>query len=214
LNGEISPLNEIGSAFLSLDYSLVKDLVKKALESRVPPEDILNAMQDGIAEVGRKYESGEYFLSELMAAGEIMEVGLAELRPHLKTGGLGKAGVVVIGTVKGDLHDLGKNLVKGLLQSSGFTVHDLGTDVSKEAFIEKVREVNPDILGISGLLTLSMPEMAAVVKGLEMAGLRKKVKVIIGGNMVTEEFSREIGADAATRNAVTGVRICKEWVKR
>lgn len=214
MNKNISVTGEIVSAFLNLDYGKMKALVRDGLDSRIPPQDILKAMQQGMAAVGGKYEAREYFLSELMAAGEMMKAGLEELSPHLDVGSMRAAGIVVIGTVKGDLHDIGKNLVKSLLQSSGFTVHDLGIDVTPEAFISKVKEVNPDVLAMSALLTTTMGEMGVVIEQLKGTDLRGRVKVIVGGNSVTEEFGREIGAHAATKDAMAGVRICREWVKR
>jgi len=143
-----------------------------------------------------------------------MKAGLKELTPYLAGESMATAGTVVIGTVMGDLHDIGKNLVKTLLQSSGFTVHDLGIDIPSEAFVNKVKEVNADILALSALLTTSMGEIGVVIEELKKAGLRSRVKVIIGGNSVTEEFGREVGADAMTNDAVVGVRICQEWMKR
>jgi methylmalonyl-CoA mutase cobalamin-binding domain/chain len=211
---KMASTSEITSALENLEYKKIRDLVKKALESGAASDDVLNAMQAGMNSVGDKYESGEYFLSELMAASEMMKEGLEELTPHLNPQKMGGAGTVIIGTARGDLHDIGKNLVKTLLQTSGFTVYDLGLDVSPETFVNKVKESNADILAISALLTTSMPEMKTVVEELEKSGIRDKVKVIVGGNSVTEEFGREIRADGATKNAMIGVRICRDWVKK
>jgi methylmalonyl-CoA mutase cobalamin-binding domain/chain len=209
-----STSSEIVSALLNIEYKRIRELVRKALQAGVSSQEVLNAMQDGMKRVGEKYEAGEYFLSELMGASEMMKDGLEELTPHLSAGRIGAAGTVVIGTVRGDIHDVGKNLVKTLLQSAGFTVHDLGLDVAPEAFVSKVKETKADVLAMSALLTTTMPEMRNVIEELEKAGVRGKVKVIVGGNAVTEEFGRDIRADAATKNAVTGVRMCQEWVKR
>jgi dimethylamine corrinoid protein len=206
--------DEIVAAFVGLEYGRVKDLVRKALESQIPPQDVLKAMQKGMAIIGDKYEEGEYFLSELITGGEMMKTGLEELTPYLAVESMATAGTVVIGTVRGDLHDIGKNIVVTLLQSSGFRVHDIGIDVPPGAFVDKVRDVNADILAMSALLTTTMTEMGIVIGELAKAGLRNKVKVIGGGNSVTEEFGREIGADAATKDAMAGARICQEWMKR
>jgi methylmalonyl-CoA mutase cobalamin-binding domain/chain len=210
----VSVTDEIVSAFLGVEFGLVKGLVKKALASQIPPEEILKAMQKGIAAVGSKYEAGEYFLSELMAAGEMMRAGLEELTPHLTVESMTTAGTVAIGTVRGDLHDIGKNIVVSLLQSSGFKVYDLGIDVAPEAFMKQVRDVKTDVLAMSALLTTSMNEMGAVIRELDKAGLRSRVKIIVGGNSVTQEFARGIGADAGTNNAMTGVRIIQGWMEQ
>jgi methylmalonyl-CoA mutase cobalamin-binding domain/chain len=201
------------AAFVDLEYGRVKDLVRKALESQIPPQDVLKAMQKGMAIIGDKYEEGEYFLSELITGGEMMKTGLEELTPYLAVESMATAGTVVIGTVRGDLHDIGKNIVVTLLQSTGFKVHDIGIDVPPEAFVNKIRDVNADILAMSALLTTTMNEMGIVIGELAKAGLRNKVKVIGGGNSVTEEFGREIGADAATKDAMAGARICQKWMK-
>jgi dimethylamine corrinoid protein len=206
--------DEIVSAFVNIEYPLVKDLVKKALASHIPPQDVLKAMQKGVAAIGSKYEEGEYFLSELMTGGEMMKAGLEELTPHLAMGSMATAGTVVIGTVRGDLHDIGKNIVMSLLQSSGFKVHDLGIDVPPEAFVSKVKDVKANILAISALLTTSMNEMGVVTEEVKKAGLRSMVKVVVGGNSVTEEFGKQIQADAATNDAMAGLRVCQGWMKR
>lgn len=214
MNRDVHLTDEIVDAFVNLEYGRVKDLVRKALDSQIPPEDILKAMQKGMAAIGSRYEEGEYFLSELMTGGEMMKVGLEELTPYLAAETVATAGTAVIGTVRGDLHDIGKNIVVSLLQSSGFKVYDLGIDVPPEAFMRKVRDANAHILAMSALLTTTMREMGVVVGELEKAGLRNKVKVIVGGNSVTEEFGREIGADAGTKDAMAGARICQGWMKR
>ena len=211
---KVSVIEEIVSAFTNIEYRLVKDLVKKALASHVPPQDILKAMQKGMTSIGSKYETGEYFLSELITGGEMIKSGLEELTPYLAVESVATAGTVVIGTVKGDIHDIGKNIVITLLQSSGFKVHDLGIDVPPQAFVNKVKDVNAGILAISALLTTSMNEMGAVIGEVEKAGLRSNVKVVVGGNSVTEEFGREIRADAATKDAMAGLRRCQEWMNR
>jgi methylmalonyl-CoA mutase cobalamin-binding domain/chain len=210
---DVIVIDELVAAFVGLEYGSVKDLVKKALASQISPEEILKAMQKGMGAVGSKYEEGEYFLSELMAAAEMMRAGLEELTPHLAVESMATAGTVAIGTVRGDLHDIGKNIVVSLLRSSGFKVYDLGIDVAPEAFTKQVRDVKVDVLAMSALLTTSMNEMGVVIRELDKAELRSKVKVIVGGNSVTEEFAKEIGADAGTKNAMTGLRIIQGWMK-
>lgn len=213
MNEPASVVDEVVSTFVNLEYRQVKERVKKALASQISPQDVLKAMQNGMAVIGSKYEEGEYFLSELMTGGEMMKAGLEELTPYLAVDSVATAGTVVIGTVRGDLHDIGKNIVVTLLQSSGFKVHDLGIDVPAEVFVNKIKSVNADILAISALLTTSMREMGVVIGELVSGGLRSKVKVLVGGNSVTEEFGREIGADAGTKDAMIGLRICQEWMK-
>lgn len=164
--------------------------------------------------VGEKYERKEYFLAELIMAGEVAEKGMKVLEPHLKGGGAKMVGKVIIGTVKGDLHDIGKNIVAMLLSAAGFEIIDLGVDVPPGKFVEAVREYNPDIVGMSALLTTTVAEMENAIKALKEAGLRDRVRVIIGGAPVTREFAEKIGADAAARNAIEGVEICKLWISR
>jgi methanogenic corrinoid protein MtbC1 len=210
---EADVLHELVSAFVELDCSHVRELTKKALDSGIPANNVLKALQEGTLDVGKKYEEGEYFLSELMAAGEFFKVGLEELKPHLAKANTESVGTVVLGTVKGDLHDIGKNLFKTLLQSSAFTVNDLGVDVSPERFVDEIRRTKARILAMSSLLTTTMGQMQVVIEALKKAGLRDSVRVIIGGNPITEKFGQEIGADAAVKDAMQGARICVEWMK-
>ena len=193
-------------------YARIGEFVRKALASGISANEILKAMQEGMIEVGKKYEEGEYFLSELMAAGEIFKTTMEELTPYLSKTKTVSVGTVVMGTVQGDLHDIGKNIFKTLLQSAGFTVLDLGVDVSPERFVDEVRKSNVDIVAMSSLLTTTMDQMRLMIDALKKAGLRNKVKIIVGGNPITAEFGKEIGADAAVRDAVAGATLCREWV--
>ncbi len=143
-----------------------------------------------------------------------MKEGMTVLEPHLKAGDIRAAGKVIIGTVRGDLHDIGKNVVITLLRAANFDVVDLGVDISAEQFVEAVQKHNPDIIAMSALLTTTMIEMENVMNSLKKAGLRGKLKVIIGGAPITPDYAKKIGADAAARDAVEGVRICNEWMKR
>jgi len=206
-------LSDLVSAFVQIDYPHVKQLTRKAIDAGIPANEVLKALQEGTIAVGRKYEEGDYFLSELMAAGEFFKAGLEELGPHLTKADTHSVGTVVVGTVRGDLHDIGKNLFKTLLQSSGFTVEDLGVDVAPEQFLDRIRSTNAKILALSSLLTTTMEQMRIMIEELRKSGLRDKVKVIIGGNAITEEYGKEIGADAAVRDSIHGVRICTEWIK-
>jgi 5-methyltetrahydrofolate--homocysteine methyltransferase len=191
-----------------------KDLVITALDSGVNPLDIVDALNKGLAEVGGKYESGEYFLSELIMAGTMASEIIDILRPHLEKSAERSLGKVVIGTVKGDLHDIGKNIVIGLLSSAGFTVVDLGIDVPSEMFVDAVKREKPDVVAMSCLLTTAMDEMKKVVERLEQTSQRGDFKVVVGGRPITSEFAREIRADAYGSDAIEAVRIVKALIKR
>ncbi|HDN62846.1 MAG TPA: cobalamin-binding protein [Candidatus Bathyarchaeota archaeon] len=211
--GKEEILEKISKAIVEFDIDNIKNLVNQALEAGIPALDIVTkGMAKGMEIVGKKYEKKEYFLAELIMAGEVMKTGMEVLEPHLKATPVGRKGVVVIGTVKGDLHDIGKNIVITLLKSSGFEVHDLGVDVDAQRFVEKVKETNADILALSALLTTTMVEMENVIKALKEASIRDKVKVIVGGAPITEEFASKIGADAFAVDAVQGLQKCKEMI--
>jgi len=206
-------LGKIRDAIVNLDIDGVQNACKEAIEAGIPAyKAVTDGMAEGMVIVGEKYENNEYFLAELIMAGETMKEGMIVLEPHLKSGDLKKIGKVAIGTVRGDLHDIGKNVVVTLLGAAGFDIVDLGVDVPSEKFVEAVKENNPDILGMSALLTTTMIEMESVIKALKKAGVRDKVKIIIGGAPITQEYADKIGADAAARDAVQGVNICKSWV--
>jgi 5-methyltetrahydrofolate--homocysteine methyltransferase len=160
--------------------------------------------------VGRKMEQEEMFIPEVLRAAKTMEAGLALLEPHLAVGDLQVSGTVVIGTVKGDLHDIGKNLVAMLLASAGFRVVDVGINVTPETFVEKVREANADFLGMSALLTTTMPQMRETLRALEAAGLRGQVHVLVGGAPVTQGWADEIGADGYASDAGAAIKVAKE----
>jgi 5-methyltetrahydrofolate--homocysteine methyltransferase len=214
---EVQSANEIlmnlRDAIVNLDIEGVKKACEEAVSSGIPAyKAVLDGMAKGMEIVGQKYEDGEYFLAELIMAGETMKEGMTVLEPHLKAGDIKSAGKVVIGTVKGDLHDIGKNVVMTLLKAANFDVVDLGVDVSAEQFVEAVKKDSPDILAMSALLTTTMIEMEGIVKALQKAGLRKKVKIIIGGAPITPEYAKKIGADAAAKDAVEGVRTCTQWM--
>ncbi len=206
-------LKRIQNAIVNLDIENIGKLCMEAIEAGIPAyEIIMKGMSKGMEIVGEKYERNEYFLAELIMAGEVMKEGMKVLEPYLKSGEIKKVGKVVIGTVRGDLHDIGKNIVSTLLNAAGFDVIDLGVDVPPEKFVEAVKKNKPDIVGMSALLTTTMIEMEKVIKALEEAGLRDKVKIIIGGAPITSEYAEKIGADAAAKDAVEGVDICKSWV--
>jgi len=206
-------LARLRDAIVNLDIDGVKRAAREALDVGITPyEAVMDGMAKGMEVVGQKYEAGEYFLAELIMAGETMKEGLSVLEPYMKAGDMKHIGRVVIGTVEGDLHDIGKNVVITLLTASGFEVVDLGVDVPAEKFVEAVKQYKPDIVAMSALLTTTMVNMAKIIKALEQAGLREKVKVIVGGAPLTEEYAKQIGADAYGRDAVEGVNICKKWM--
>ena len=213
LSSEKHVLGKLRDSIVNLDIDGVKKAAEEALAAGIPAfKAVVEGMAKGMEVVGQKYEDGEYFLAELIMAGEVMKEGMSILNPHLKAGDIKTAGKVVIGTVRGDLHDIGKNVVNTLLRAANFDVVDLGVDISAEQFVEAAKEHNPDIVAMSALLTTTMIEMENVVKSLEKAGLRDKLKVIIGGAPITNEYAEKIGADAAARDAVEGVRTCNKWM--
>lgn len=208
-------LNRLKECVANLDIEGTKQACYQALSSGVSPLDIaLEGMAKGMELVGNKYEAGEYFLAELVTAGEIMKEGMKIIEPYLKGMNIKKLGKVVLGTVRGDFHDIGKNIVATLLDAAGFEVIDLGVDVPPEKFLEAVRTQEPSILGMSALLTVTMPEMETTIREIKKAGLREKVKIILGGVPLTEEYAKKIGADAYASDAVTGLNICKKWVSQ
>jgi 5-methyltetrahydrofolate--homocysteine methyltransferase len=206
-------LNEIKNAIVDGQNTVVKEKVEAALEQSLDPADILNTgMVDAMAEVGQRFERGEWFVPEMLLAARAMQAGLSVLRPSLVKADYKATGKVAIGTVKGDLHDIGKNLVGMMLEGAGFEIIDLGTDVSPEKVVAVVRESSPDIVALSALLTTTMPNMKATIEALKTAGLRNRVKVIIGGAPVTEAYANQIGADGFSPNAARAVNVAKELV--
>lgn len=209
-------IENIKDAIINIQSDLALHYVKEAIEARIDPQEIIsNSIVKGLEVVGEKFEKGEYFLSELIVAGEICKQIVGMLSPLLMTSGVQtkKLGRVVIGTVRGDIHDIGKNIVAMLLETAGFEIIDLGSDVSPEKFVEAVMRNEADIVALSALLTVTMPEMKIVIEELKKANVRDRVKVIVGGAPVTKEYAEEIGADGYGENAFEGVKICKSWVK-
>lgn len=207
-------LEKFTQSIADLDENAVIETLNKFVAANPTEEEaqvLVIACQNGMAIVGDLYEKNEYYVGDLIFSGEILSSALDILKPVLGTGNRAKAGSIVLGTVEGDLHDIGKNIFKGMAEAAGFEVYDLGIDQSPSAFVKKVSEVKPAIVGMSGVLTLALDSMKNVVDALEKAGLRKDLKVIIGGNPVTEIACRHIGADAFTVNAAEGVTICKGW---
>jgi 5-methyltetrahydrofolate--homocysteine methyltransferase len=189
--------------------------VEAALAAGIAPGDILNkGCIAAMGEVGRLFEQGEMFVPEMLIAARAMQSGMNVLKPYLTEGEVVSAGKIVVGTVAGDLHDIGKNLVGMMMEGAGFEVVDLGTDVKPEAFVEAVRQHKPDLIGMSALLTTTMPSMIATVEGLTEAGLRDQVKVLIGGAPVTQAFAEKVGADGYAPDASSATRKAKEVLGR
>ena len=186
----------------------------KGNPSQSDANKVVAACQEGMAVVGDLFEKGEYFVGDLIFAGELLSEVIDRLKPILGCDAHGNAGKIVLGTVHGDLHDIGKNIFRSMVEASGFEVTDLGIDQPVGTFVNKVKEIQPDIVGMSGVLTLALEAMKDTVEGLKEAGLRNDVKIIIGGNPVTKEACERIGADAFTTNAAEGVKICQGWVNR
>ena len=194
---------------------MVKELVQQAINEGIPAQEILEkGLLAGMNVVGEKFKNNEVFVPEVLIAARAMNTGSAMLKPLLVQEGVEPAGRVCVGTVKGDLHDIGKNLVKMMMESKGLEVIDLGTDVSPETFVQTAIEKDCRVIGCSALLTTTMGVMADVVKAVDAAGLRGKVKVMIGGAPVTQSFCDQIGADAYTADAATAaevdLRFCTE----
>ncbi|MGB4313871.1 MAG: corrinoid protein [bacterium] len=189
-------------------------LAREALEAGTDPIEVMESCRRAVEEVGKRYEEGEYFLPELMLTGQML-TQISELaKDRLSTEGVQqkRLGRVLIGTVKGDIHDIGKNVVAFMLDSNGFEVKDLGVDVPPERFVEAVREFQPQVVGMSALLTLAFDPMKETVQAFEEAGLRDQVKIMIGGAPVNEQIREFTGADAWGKDAVEAVSLAKKWV--
>ncbi|WP_420536086.1 cobalamin B12-binding domain-containing protein [Clostridium luticellarii] len=198
-----------------LDEDKVFEMLKDFVNSNPEEEEaqkVVNACQDGMATVGDLFDSGEYFVGDLIFAGELLNNAIDVLKPVIGSESSNKLGTIVLGTVQGDLHDIGKNIFRSMAEAAGFEVYDIGIDQSAAAFIDKIKEVNPQIVGMSGVLTLAIDSMKNIVNEIEKENLKDKVKIIIGGNPVTKEACEHVRADAFTTNAAEGVKICKEWV--
>jgi len=209
-------LEKLKQCVASFDEEGVVKVCKEALAAGIAPSRlIVDGMAKGMDVVGAKYEAGEYFLSELIMAGETMTAGMKIVEPMLKNGAYERIGTVIIGTVSGDVHDIGKNIVAMLLTATGFDVNDLGVDVPANRFLEELRTHRPDIMAMSALLTLAMPEMENVMRKVEEVGLRHNVKlIVVGGTPITEDFAKKIGADAYGPTAVAGVKMCRELMAK
>lgn len=187
------------------------ELTKQLIEGGTTPKQILNdALIAGMEVIGERYKNCEIYLPEMLTASRAMKAAMEILRPHLVRTGVQPIGRAVIGTVQGDLHDIGKNLVVMMAEGAGFEVFDLGVDVGPEKFVHAVQQHSPQIVGMSALLTTTLPHGRGIIQALEGAGVRDKVKVIVGGAAVTDEWAKEIGADGYAPDAASAVDKCKE----
>lgn len=205
-----SLLSSIYQAILEGDQLAAREAVQRALEQDVEAEIILKqAMMPAMEQVGLLFEEGEYFVPEMLVAARAMQAGLSLLKPKLVQADVTPTGKVVAGTVKGDLHDIGKNLVCMMLEGAAFEIIDLGTDVPPERFVEAVQSSGAQLVALSALLTTTMPNMKNTIEALQQAGLRGQVKVMVGGAPVTETFARQIGADGYAPDASRAVMLAK-----
>jgi methanogenic corrinoid protein MtbC1 len=208
---EATKMDELAQALRDLNEKKVHDLVEEKIKKGVSAMEIIRACNEGMVAVGELFSTCRYYISELIFSAEILRTVMKRLEPLLEgTGTDRSAGKVVIGTVKGDIHDIGKNIVVTLLRGSGFDVMDLGVDVSADKFVATLRETGAKVLGLSALLNVTYPEMKHVVEEVGRAGLRDKVKIIIGGTPVNEQVRQFSGADYFAEDAVAGINICKK----
>ncbi|MGD9016293.1 MAG: corrinoid protein [Desulfobacterales bacterium] len=209
----MTSLSDIQSALIGCDAQKTAEAIENALEGGVSAQEILS---DGLIAamdvVGEKMESGEMFIPEVLMAASIMSVGVERLKPMLAEGSRKATGKVVFGTVKGDLHDIGKNLVVMMLEGAGFEVQDMGVDIASEAFVEAVKSQQPDILALSALLTTTMPRITETIAAIQEAGLRDRLKIMIGGAPVSQTFANEAGADGFAPDAGSAVRLAKTLI--
>jgi 5-methyltetrahydrofolate--homocysteine methyltransferase len=195
-------LATIYDAILDGDVTGAQDGVQAALAAELRPDVILNeGMISAMKEVGRRFEEGDYYVPEMLVAARAMQTALSELKPSLVANNIKSSGTVAIGTVKGDLHDIGKNLVALMLEGAGFEIKDLGVDVAPEKFIEAILSGDVNVVALSALLTTTMPHMKTTIEAIEQAGLRDKVRIIVGGAPVTQSYASQIGADGFSEDA-------------
>lgn len=207
-------LEDVKNTLIELDIDEMANIVQSKLDAGVDPQEILNALTEGMDEVGRLYEEKEYYLTELVLAGETMKEAFAVLKPHLKVDDKDEGDIVVCATVKGDNHDIGKNILMSLLMSAGFELIDLGMDVPEDKIVEAVKNSKAKVVALSTLLTMTVEEIAVVDKALKDAGLRDKIKLIVGGAPLNMELAKKLGADDYADDAVEGVKHIKLLVSK
>ena len=208
----MSILTEINETLQKGRSKVVCELVQTALEEKYAPTEVLQSLLDGMNVIGEKFKNNEVFVPEVLVSARAMNKGLGILKPYLQESGVTSCGKVCLGTVKGDLHDIGKNLVKLMMEGKGLEVIDLGVDVDPERFVQTAIDENCDIIACSALLTTTMDAMEDVVKKVEEAGIRDKVKIMIGGAPVTQKFCDDIAADAFTPDAASAAQVAHAFV--
>ncbi len=199
-------------ALSDLEEDKVLKLVQERLAAGEEPLNLMANLREGMAQVGKRYEANEYYVSDLIMAGEVFKEAMTLIGAKFKTDGGPKRGTVVIGTVKGDIHDIGKDIVVSLLKAGNFNVVDLGVDVPPDKFVEAARQSGATVVGLSGLLTISFDAMKDTVGALSAAGLRSQVKIMIGGGPVTQQVCEYVGADARGADAQAAVTLCNGWI--
>ncbi len=209
----MADLAELKQLVIDLEVDDIGEAVQKALDNGAGPMDVLKALTDGMNEVGRLYEEKEYYLTELVLAGETMKEAFTVLEPKLKSVDSTKKVPIVVATVRGDQHDIGKNILISLLMSGGYEIHDMGMDVPADKIVEKVKETNAQIVALSSLLTMTVEEISNVTKELEKAGLRDKVKLIVGGAPLNMDLAKKLGADDYADDATEGAKKIAELAK-
>ena len=209
----MAQLEELVGKVITGDWKEIAAMTQEVLDSGAKAVDVIQRLQAGMEVVGEKYTTGEYFLPDMMKSARCMNLAFEVLKSAMKGDQAASLGKIVIGTVKNDMHDIGKNIVVNFLKGVGFEVIDMGTDVSDDKFCEVVEKEKPQILGLSTLLTTTMHEIGAVIKALESKGLRSKVKVVAGGAPVTEEFALRMGADAYAADGGQAIKVCKGLLK-
>jgi len=200
-------------ALVEMKEAEARQIAKQLLDQGVAPLDILESCSKAMEVVGQRFEKGVYFLPHLMMAGEMLKEISNLIKPLIREQkAVDQGGKVLIGTVEGDIHDIGKNIVIFLLEANGFQVRDIGINQKPAKFVEAIKEFQPKVVGMSGLLTLAFDSMKKTVQAIEEAGLRKAVRIVIGGGVVTEKIKDYSGADAYAPDAMAGVRLCKQWI--
>ncbi|MDF1499891.1 MAG: corrinoid protein [Anaerolineales bacterium] len=206
-------LSKLSTAVIEGDLEVMEDLTSQALDEGKEAQEVLNeGLMPGMDHVGVEFKAGNMFVPEVLRSARAMQASMSILRPLLTESGVELAGKVLLGTVKGDLHDIGKNLVAMMCEGAGFEVKDLGKDVEPDVFVEGVRDFGPDVLGMSALLTTTMRAMEHTIKSIEEAGLRDQVKILIGGAPVTQSFADQIGADGYASNAASAADLAKKLI--
>ncbi len=208
-----SDLKRLKTAVIEFDTDAAESLIKQAIKEEYAPKTILKALGDALNEVGELYERHEYFLSELMLCGDTAKSAIEILKPYIAETDTKLLGTIVFGTVKGDIHDIGKTIVSSFMIGAGFMVHDIGIEQTANQFIIAIKKYKPDIMAMSALLSTTREYMRDIITAITKSNLRENLKIIVGGRPVTPEFAKEIGADATATNPMDAVEICRKWME-